>query len=342
MSNILATWVCIDNPENASHFPSSKGSSADVSIQSIYWRCVAVFLFTARKFNPTLRIALFSNVSEYTIVDNVNYKELFEKLNIEFYTTPFEYQTPKGYFGSWRNQFYEFSILKFISDHPAFSNEDAFILVDSDCVITKGLDDIFSEVVKNECITYSIDAYNPTYKINGISRIEMKSIFEKLQGFEMASVPSYHAGEFLGATIASIKKIMDFFYPTWQSLLDFHSKNLPRLYEEAHVLSYLYYRCGYQGGQANRYIKRLWTDPSSFRNVRKGDDSYIIWHLPAEKRFGFNKMFHFLKKSSFNVNAFSSEQIYKYMQKTFQVPDISYNKQFYYLVKKTVKKLVNK
>lgn len=342
MANVLATWICIDNPENASYFPSSKGSSADVSTQLIYWRCVAVFMYTARKFNPALRLAFFSNVTEYPTIDNVNFKKLFEKFNIEFYTTPFEFKTPKGYYGSWGNQFYEFSILKFISDYPAFQNDDAFILLDSDCLITKDLNDIFSDVVKNECITYSIDYYGTTYEINGNSRSDMKSIFEKLQGFEMDSIPVYHAGEFLGATIGSIKKIMNIFYPTWKLLLNYHSNNLPRLHEEAHVLSYLYYRCGFKGRQANAYIKRLWTDPSSFRNVKKGDENYMIWHLPPEKRFGFDKMFNFLKKNDFNLHAYTLQQLCAYMQRTFQVPYISYKKYFYYLIKKTVKKLVKK
>lgn len=337
MANILATWICIDDPENASYFPSSKGSSADVSVQLIYWRCVAVFMYTARKFNPAVRLACFSNVTEYPIIDNVDYRELFEKLGVEFYTTPFEYQTPAGYYGSWSNQFYEFSILKFISDHPAFSNEDAFILLDSDCVITKDARDIFSDVIKNECITYSIDWYGTNYKINGNSRTDMKSIFEKLQGFEMDYSPDYHAGEFLGATIASVKKIMDIFYPTWQLLLNYHNNNLPRLHEEAHVLSYLYHRCGYEGGQANTYIKRLWTDPSSYRNVENGDENYMIWHLPGEKRFGFDKMFRFLKKNNFDLQAFTVPQASKYMRQTFQIPSISYNKQFIYFIKKTVK-----
>ncbi len=342
MSNILATWVCIDDSKNASYFPSSKGNSADVSIQSIYWRCVAVFMFTARKFNPDLRLVFFSNVAELPAISNVDYDSLFKKLNIEFYTTPFEFQTPKGYYGSWSNQFYEFSILKFISDHRAFSDQDAFILADSDCLITKNLDKIFTEVAKNDCITYSIDSYEPSYKINGNSRIDMKSIFESLQSFEMDFVPSYHAGEFLGATIASIKKIMTVFYPTWQSLLIYHSNNMPRLHEEAHVLSYLYYRCGYEGGQANAYVKRLWTDPSSYRNVKKGDENFMIWHLPAEKRVGFKKMFNHLKDCDFNVNAYTSQELCKYMQHTFQVPSVAYTKYFYYLIKKTAKVLLNK
>lgn len=342
MSNILATWICIDDQENATYFPSSKGSSADVSVQSIYWRCVAVFMYTARKFNPTLRLVCFSNIAEFPTIDNVDFKMLFKKLNIEFYTTPFEYKTPKGYYGSWSNQFYEFSILKYIADHPDFSNEDAFILIDSDCLITKDLNGIFLEIGKNECITYSFNAYAPTYKINGNSRLDMKSIFENLQGFEMDTVPAYHAGEFLGATIASVKKIMHFFYPTWQQLLDYHKNNLPHLHEEAHVLSYLYHRCGYNGGQANKYIKRLWTDPSSYRNIKKGDEDLTIWHLPGEKRFGFKKMFNYLKKINFNVTGITDTDLNKYLQKTFQVPIVSYNRYLYYLLKRTVKKLVKR
>ncbi len=342
MSNILATWICIDDPENASYFPSSKGSSADVSVQLIYWRCVAVFMYTARKFNPELRLVFFSNITEYPTIDNVNYKLLFEKLNIEFYTTPFGFQTPVGYYGSWSNQFYEFSILKFICEHPAFSNEDAFTLLDSDCLITKDLNTLFSTIIKNECITYLIDWYSASYKINGLSRIDMKPIFERLQNFKMDAIPVYHAGEFLGATIASIKKLMNIFYPTFQSLLNYYSNNQPRLHEEAHVLSYLYHRCGYEGGQANSYIKRLWTDPSSYRNVKSGDENYMIWHLPSEKRFGFEKMFYFLKKSDFDLNIYTAQQLHKYMQYTFRVPYISYSKYFYYYIKKTLKKLVNK
>lgn len=342
MSNILATWMCVDAPENATYFPSSKGSSKDVSVQAIYWRCAAVCMYTARKFNPDLRLVFFSNVTKLPTIDNIKYELLFEKLKIEFYTTPFEYQTPKGYYGSWSNQFYEFSILKFISDHPHFSDEDSFILIDSDCVITKDLKAIFSEVSDYDCITYSLDGYNPSYKINGNSRIDMKAIYESLQGSPIDSVPTYHAGEFLGATIESIKKLMNIFYPTWQLLLNYHSRNLPRLHEEAHVLSYLYHRGGYTGGQANAYIKRLWTDPSGYRNIKKADENYTIWHLPAEKRFGFKKMFKFLKNNDFNINVYTQQQLLNYMQHTFKIPHVSYKSQFYYFIKKTLKKLVNK
>ena len=97
-----------------------------------------------------------------------------------------------------------------------------------------------------------------------------------------------------------------------------------------------------KAARANAYIKRLWTDPSSYRNVEKGDQNYMIWHLPGEKRFGFAKMFDFLKKSNFSLEALSAEQLYKYMQGTFQIPCISYNKYLIHFVKKTVKKLIDK
>lgn len=336
MSNILATWICIDNADNASYFPSSKGSSNDAKIQEIYWRCLAACMYTARKFNPTLRLVVFSNSNKLPKINDVDFVDLFKKLEIEFYTTPFEYQTPMGYYNNWRNQFYEFSIFKYISSNQLFKDEDAFVLLDSDCIITGELSPLFKLVVEKKCISYIID-YRHDYKINGLTRVEMKSIFEKIQESNMENIPDYHAGEIYAATIETTKKLMSTFYPTWDVLINFHQADLPRLHEEAHVLSYLFFKIGCKGGEANKYIKRMWTDPTSYRNIQNGDEKYLIWHLPAEKRFGFKIYFLFLKKINFNLNLHDPEQSQVMFQKIFQVPAISFTNRIYYIIKKLVK-----
>ncbi len=339
MANIFATWICIDTPEHASYFPSSKGNSQDYKTQNIYWRCLIVCFYTVRKYNPGLRLALFSNVKEYPTIDNISIKDTLDTLNVECYNTPFGYQTPENYYNNWRNQFYEFSIFKYLLEHTDFENTDSFVLVDSDCIVTGNLDRVYQLIEQNECITY-IYKSNPSYKINGNSRLDMKDIFENLQGYKMDYIPYYHAGEFFGATIESVRKLMNVFYPTWDSLLHFFNNNQPHLHEEAHVLSYLYYTCGYKGGEANHFIKRLWTDPASFRNVEKGDENFLIWHLPAEKRFGFKKMFLFLEERNFDLK--ENFNLVQYMKKNFQVPVISNRNIIFYLAKRALKKFLPK
>jgi hypothetical protein len=341
MANVFATWICIDNEDNASYFPSSKGSSNDVEVQNIYWRCLATCFYTARKFNPDLKLIAFSNQDKLPVIDGVNFELLFKYLNIEFHTTPFEYQTPIGYYNNWRNQFYEFSILKFILDKHIFKEDDVFILLDSDCIITGDLTNLYKNVLDFGCITYKID-YKPDFIINGLTRTEMKSIFEKLDEKIIDHIPIYHAGEFFAATVKTIQKIMDLFYPTWVSLLKLHQENKPHLHEEAHVLSYLFYKIGCEGGKANEYIKRIWTDPTTYRNVIPGDENYKIWHLPAEKRYGFKKLFKLLKKNRFDLNAFPTEELVKKLKIIFQVPSIPYNNKIYYFIKGLAKVLLKK
>lgn len=339
MRNIIATWVCIDDKTNGTYFPSAKGNSADKTVQEIYWRCICTFFWTARFYNPNARLVLFSNQSQLPQVENVSVQELLEKLEVQFYSTPFEYVTPAGYYGEWRNQFYEFSIFNFISNHPDFNDRDRFVLLDSDCIFTKELQPMFELIDKKNCITYEID-YLVDKTINGNSRKDMKGIFEELLSCELDHFPVYHGGEFFASTIHLVKKLTDDFKIVWPQLLMRHAAGLPKLNEEAHVLSYLFLKNDIKGGDANAYIKRLWTDPSTYRNVIPTDSQLAIWHLPAEKRKGFRHFFLWLKTISFNLNAVSDSILQQRIRQTFLVPGIPISKLPYYATKTLVKKIL--
>ena len=338
MDNIIATWICVDTQVNGTHFPSAGGNSADAKVQAIYWRCICCFYTLARLHNPATRLVLFSNSSALPVVENTDIKEVLQKLNVEFYTTPFEYITPEGYYNQWRNQFYEFSILKFISDHKNFKDNDRFLLLDSDCIITQNLSPMFDEITKNNCITYIID-YDVNHVINGNSRKDMQTAFGLLSNQPVKEIPEYHAGEIFAATIAVVKTLIQDFYPVWDHLLALHDAGLPKLTEEAHVLSYLFYKNGFTGGQANKYIKRLWTDPTNFRNITNEDSLLPIWHLPAEKRHGFKDLFEWLQKINFDIRNIKSAQVTHRLQNTFMIPRIPLQRRPYFAGKYLYKKM---
>ncbi|MEO5893411.1 MAG: hypothetical protein ABIQ31_24375 [Ferruginibacter sp.] len=340
MRNIIATWICIDDKTNGTHFPSAKGNSADLSVQQVYWRCVCSFFFCARYYNPEAKLVLFSNQGSLPLIDQVSVGELLQKLNVHFYITPFEYVTPAGYYGEWRNQFYEFSIFKFITRHPDFNEKDNFLLLDSDCIIKDDLSQLFRSVKEQKCITYKID-YEVQKKINGNSRADMKGIFEELLPAKLDHFPDYHGGEFFAATIKTVALLVEDFYKVWEQLLRRHSKGLQKLNEEAHVLSYLFYKNGFEGGQANAFVKRLWTDPTTFRNVELQDASLLIWHLPAEKRKGFNRFFSWLQSINFDFHFINSGTFQRRLQKTFLVPVIPVEHMPYYAAKRLVKKILS-
>ncbi len=341
MKNIIATWICVDTEDNSTYFPSAKGKSSDAKVQNIYWRCIACFYTMARCYNPDATLALFSNTPNLPTVDGTDMKELLQKLNVVFYTTPFEYVTPNGYYNQWRNQFYEFSIFKYISTHPDFSDDDNFLLLDSDCIITQNIFSLFEKVKAEQCITYIID-YAPGHDINGNSRKSMQAVFSSLLNKKVEHIPPYHAGEFYATTIAVLKTLIHDFYTVWQQLLALNEAGLDKLHEEAHTLSYLFYKNGFQGGQANQYIKRLWTDPTTFRNVEKGDERLAIWHLPAEKRHGFVALFQWLQKKNFNLASIAEKQLQQRLQHIFMIPSIPLQKRSFFAAKALMKKVFAK
>lgn len=341
MKNIIATWICIDEKVNATHFPSAKGNSADARVQDVYWRCVCCFYSAARYHNPAATLVLFGNQAHLPEVDGVSVKEVLDQLNVEFFVTPFEYITPPGYYGAWRNQFYEFSIFKYVSKNDFFSDDDLFLLLDSDCVVTANLDLLFNEVQRKQAITYQID-YDAAQKINGISRKDMRFIFQELCQCNLCEDPVYHGGEFYASTVAFVKKIMLSFYIVWPQLLNRHLLGVQKLNEEAHVLSYLFFRHQVQPGGANGFIKRLWTDPSTYRNVAINDANLLIWHLPAAKTTGFKVFFRWLQSVNFQLPAVSPERFQRRIQYIFMVPVIPMQQKPYYVTRTFIKKYFSK
>ena len=341
MKNIIATWICVDTADNSTYFPSAKGKSSDAKTLNIYYRCICCFYTMARYYNPDATLALFSNTLHLPAVDGTDVKSLLQKLNVNFYVTPFEYITPQGYYNQWRNQFYEFSIFKYISTHKDFGDDDNFLLLDSDCIITQNLSSLFNEVTTEKCITYIID-YAPDHVINGNSRKSMQSVFSSLSNRKTEHIPQYHAGEFYATTIAVLKTLITDFYTVWKQLLALNEAGLDKLHEEAHTLSYLFYKDGFEGGQANKYIKRLWTDPTSFRNIENGDEHLAIWHLPAEKRHGFPALFQWLQKKDFNLSPVTKQQLQPRLQHTFMIPSIPLQKRSYFAAKSLMKKVFAK
>jgi hypothetical protein len=338
-SNILSTWLCVDSAENATYFPSSKGMSSDNATQAKYYKCVAVCLHSARLYNPDIKLAFFSNKKELPIIEGVDLEQLFKALDVQFYHTDFEYVTPKDYSAMWRNQFYEFSILKFIGNCPDFSDDDNLVLIDSDCVITRPLDEIFDKIKEHKSITYALD-YSEDVNINGISRNQMHPIFSELAGKPVEKIPVYYAGEFFGATVEMVKKYFGLFSDLWLRLLELNAAGKPKLVEEAHVFSFLFYITNTENDIANKYVKRLWTDPSSFRNVEPGDENLYIWHLPKHKVQGFPWLFKFWSKKDFSTTALSANEYYTLLKKLFTIPDMGLKNKLYFGLRKTAKRIL--
>ena len=287
--NYICTWLCADVKGEESIFPQTGEKSSGQKHQDIYWRCLTLFFATSKRFNKTEKHLLFTNVTTFPMVDGNEVSELLAGLDVEIIFTDFKYKTPKGYFKMFQNQFYEFSILEYISQHY-FDVNDHFLILDSDCIFTKAVAHLFEEAKPSGFISFE-DGCTTELVINGLSRRDMKALYEELLGRPVEGIPGYHLGEFFLASVKNIKIIFSDFLDLWPEMIRRYEAGLPKFNEEAHTLSYLYYKNNLKASPKTDYIKRIWTNPVFYRNVEESDLDVAIWHLPSEKTFGLARLY---------------------------------------------------
>ncbi len=301
----ISTWIYLDSQDESSEYPQVGKASHLPEFQRVYWRCVAVFYAVSTQTNPERKHVLFTNVAEENlpIVDGVDIGSLLKEKNVDVVTLPLTWQAPKGWHGKWRNQFYIFDILQFIENQYNPSGEGvktsldkqepAFVVLDSDCIVNRSLDALFTSIRDQQLLTLPMH-FADDYNINGLTREDMRQVFAELDGSDPGFNPEYCGGEVFAATLPVVRQINAMAPGIWQEMLARFQDGRPKFNEEAHFLSYCYHKIG-SFGSLESFIKRIWTSPK-FSNVREADFDLPIWHLPAEKTGGIALIFKKLKK----------------------------------------------
>lgn len=291
-----------------------------------------LFFVTSRRFNKNEKHILFTNVKTLPVIGNKAVADVLKDLEVEVLFTDFKYKTPKGYFGMFQNQFYEFSILEYIVEHHT-DPADNYLILDSDCIFIKPAAGLFNEVKDTGFISFEDDCTTELV-IHGLSRRDMKYLYEDLLGRPVHEIPGYHLGEFLLASAQNIKTIFTDFLELWPELLRRKQLGLPKFNEEAQTLSYLYFKNQFLASPKRNIMKRIWTNPVFYRNVEPSDIELIIWHLPAEKRYGLENLYEIFinDKSNYGFDLSDSEYL-KTVFKSLGIPRLSTQMKikYYYL-----------
>ncbi len=293
MKKYIATWVYLDSPEEKSKYPNTGGDSTSPAFQAVYWRCIVLFYETSLRFHKDVHHIFFTNTDTLPTVDGLDIADFFKKNNVEVVPLKNRYPLPQNYFGSFRNQFFEFSIIEYIA--KIMEDSDMLILLDSDCVFSKSFQPGFDALSSHEAtaMTYVVD-YDEKYEIHGLTGEDMRQLSAEL-GLQLDTLPHYSGGELLFAKGSFFKYVAEDFASLYDDLMIRHKENRLKFNEEAHVLSYYYYRLNSVIGGMDSYIKRMWTNRNYFRNVDKDDHLRTIWHLPNEKRLGIQNLFERIK-----------------------------------------------
>jgi len=306
--NYIATWLCADTEGEESIFPQTGQISSSQSHQNIYWRCVLLFYASSRRFNKQERHLFFTNVEQLPVLDGKSVQQALDDLDVEVIHTDFTYKTPKGYFGMFQNQFYEFSVLEYIAANYK-DEQDQFLIVDSDCLFIKPAQTLFIEAQQKGFLSFEDDC-TEDLNIHGLSRKDMQKLYADLLGRSVDEVPGYHLGEFFLASLTNVRLIINEFMELWPELLRRYAMGLPKFNEEAQTLSFIYYKNGLKASPKRNLMKRIWTNPVFYRNVDPSDVSLVLWHLPSEKTFGLADLYEALVKRMPNYGLKLSNRAY--------------------------------
>lgn len=316
---VLSTWIVLDSDENASMYPQAgRLKSNNPKIHSLYWRCVACFFAVAKRVvGDDITLRLYTNSSDNISKVQPEVGEILAECGVEIAEVPLEHLPPAGYYGRWRNQFYILDILASIAKGD--EQGAGYLILDSDCLCLRPLDEVFQLIQEKGALTMltgeSIDA-----DINGLTRAQMKSVFEEIGKIQLSEMPAYSGGELFAANVQTIRKMLPIAEDAWHASLARHENGQLKLNEEAHLLSYVYCMMGIENGTAQNVIKRLWTGVHYMNG--KPEDSFLpIVHLPSEKRFGFVNLYKQIqnKKSWFYSNE-DSNIWRRRVQKMMSVP----------------------
>jgi hypothetical protein len=292
MTNYICTWICVDAVGEESIYPQTGEKSSGKKHQEIYWRCIILFFATSKRFNKTQKHILFSNTRQIPTWDGLDVSSALKELDVEIVYTDFNYKTPKGYFNLFQNQFYEFSILEYITKNN-FNRNDHYLILDSDCIFSRSVDELFQLAEPSGFISFEDDCKTDLV-IHGLSRLDMKELYQDLSGKIVPEIPGYHLGEFFLASVKNINTIFRDFKLLWPELMRRHQAGLPKFNEEAQTLSYIYYQNNFKASTRKDLLKRFWTNPVFYRNVEPTDVNVAIWHLPSEKTWGLSDLYQSL------------------------------------------------
>ncbi|MCZ8522655.1 hypothetical protein [Paenibacillus caseinilyticus] len=242
--------------------------------------------------NPTARHLLYTNASEIPSVDGFDLNGfLRERLGVEVVRMELTYRTPPGYYGSWKNQFYLFDILKSIAAAEEDDTEP-YLVLDSDCVWLRSAGEIEKAIGRHGLLTMTADVDHDTeFVMNGLSRRQMKGLYEELLGHPLPGIPYYYGGEWFAANAGEFRRVMAELGGVWEQSMQRFAGGKAKFNEEAQMLSYVYDKLGYESRTANVFIKRIWTQLTGFNNVEEQDRQLTLWHLPSEKKLGIARLY---------------------------------------------------
>ena len=290
---LFATGFVADLPDEGTTFPSAGGNSGDPRVQAVYWRCIVALFASARFTNPGQRLALFTNVAP-PMVDGVDIAAALNRYGVELHLVPLTARLAPGTTQSWGNVLYFHDIMASL-----VGREDPDLriaVVDSDVLVTRPLESLFDLLDNHAFGGYIVRQTDPTDTVNGLSMHQMDEI-SRAFGATGGELALHFGGELFLTSVSAWIEHRDLFGAMLKDAMS-GTGVASGIITEEHIFSIAFAVLRGRVASANHLIKRIWTSPR-YNSVAPGDERFLLWHLPAEKRYGLRDIFDILRRAGF-------------------------------------------
>jgi hypothetical protein len=279
---LLATWFHGDTAEIRGEYAQMRGDSTSPRHWAVYLDCIDLFLASARRWNDDVRLAVVLNPAADAALD-AERRARWGASGATVLVAENTHRAPEDFHGLWQNQFFVLDCLRVLAAETA--PRESVLLVDSDCLVTRALDDVDAVVQEHGRAFYAVP-FPPDVVVNDLSRRDLTALSAELHGGVVDTALAYLGGEFLafradllGGDLERLDKAF-----TWS--LDRAGRGLRHPNEEAQLISVTLGPDALPEQFVDRAVRRVWTQPWNLRNAGPADFELAFWHLPAEKRTG--------------------------------------------------------
>lgn len=319
----MTTYICTSmfshDPSNKSKYSAVGGDSSSQSFQDCYWRCIACLFYTSKRFNASARHLLFVNKEPPAFVDGFDYQAFLRDCGVELVVLDNPTLPPKGYTDIWGGVFIMLDILDYFASRA--SDGDNIYIIDADCVVLRPFEEELDKQLESKGLFLIPIDYSPDKVLSNLSREKYKEVFYELDGRTRDYVPIHYGGEFLGVKGNLVQEVAS-------KMREIFDTSVKRFYEnklyfktEEPIFSYYLDTINYNGTQNTNFVERIYTFPTRI-TVKEVHMDLSIWHLPAEKRRGFNNLYQEIISSSKKLDAYyADDQKFRiYLGKFFGIP----------------------
>ena len=258
-----------------------------------------------------MTLAVDTNLPGLPIVDGVALDDLFTDPAVDVRVLPWRRRPPQK-LPTWGCVLFQLDALK---EDLARRNTD-IVFLDVDTVWLRPAGQLLDAIPAHPLITYDLrtgidDPYNDL-----TPRQIAATLRRYVPEFDQEAV-RYTGGGFSRPRRRPTRAAADCIDASWPAVRADLTAGRPTFTREEHYLSAVYAATLGANDIGNAFLRRIWTNYGLYGG-RPDDLSLTIWHLPAEKRFGFRWAFHDLVRG--RIPEGTSARYLPYLAQVMGVP----------------------